>query len=404
MNGELLEILDVNKLVPNFFEVKNVYSKGDNVTIECTNMFNMYVNLNIDTNTMLNSVEETGKLASFDFADNWKTDYYNENGDLLRPESEGIYKGDELICNFSNSYGNPALLKSGCIIDATDDRYVMIVRYLDTHKINLYFISFDKASENPNEGKTVLTAGFTGDIDFAIGTAISEFNKTNSDYFVVAKSYKLDSNDIQEIDSENEHIEKDKDEYDPLFFLDGSEIKLNSYITLKDIKYYLYSNPMMNDIAFTGLPSTDGRGPSVTAGGSVAISKSCCDLEGAKAFVKSFLTNESIYSHVSENPILISACRSNSIDIINLSNSFYEEQSKYTSEAELNSFGLYYCDLEVADKYIDILKTADCNTSADANVMIIINEEIQAYFAGQKSIDSVIKIIQDRAQTVIDER
>ena len=41
---------------------------------------------------------------------------------------------------------------------------------------------------------------------------------------------------------------------------------------------------------------------------------------------------------------------------------------------------------------------------ADPSIDIILLEEMQAYFAGQKDLDSVIVIAQDRAQKVLDER
>jgi len=40
----------------------------------------------------------------------------------------------------------------------------------------------------------------------------------------------------------------------------------------------------------------------------------------------------------------------------------------------------------------------------DQAVNIILIEEMPAYFLGQKDLDSVIKIIQDRVQKVLDER
>ena len=48
----------------------------------------------------------------------------------------------------------------------------------------------------------------------------------------------------------------------------------------------------------------------------------------------------------------------------------------------------------------------DCSLMnyADPSIDIILLEEMQAYFAGQKDLDSVIVIAQDRAQKVLDER
>ena len=42
--------------------------------------------------------------------------------------------------------------------------------------------------------------------------------------------------------------------------------------------------------------------------------------------------------------------------------------------------------------------------SADSAINSILIEEMPAYFLGQKDLDSVVVIIQDRAQKVLDER
>ena len=43
-------------------------------------------------------------------------------------------------------------------------------------------------------------------------------------------------------------------------------------------------------------------------------------------------------------------------------------------------------------------------SSEDSSISIILIEEMPAYFTGQKDLDSVIAIAQDRAQKVLDER
>ena len=59
---------------------------------------------------------------------------------------------------------------------------------------------------------------------------------------------------------------------------------------------------------------------------------------------------------------------------------------------------------DVVDDYIDALKSANSSNSIDPAIITIVDEEIQAYFAGQKSIEEVTDTIQNRAQTLINER
>ena len=46
----------------------------------------------------------------------------------------------------------------------------------------------------------------------------------------------------------------------------------------------------------------------------------------------------------------------------------------------------------------------DSILTSDPALDMIVKEEIPAYFAGQKSLDEVIKIINDRAKTYLNER
>ena len=61
-------------------------------------------------------------------------------------------------------------------------------------------------------------------------------------------------------------------------------------------------------------------------------------------------------------------------------------------------------DASVADKYIEQLSTATTSSFVYHSISLIIYEEIPAYFEGQKSFEDVAKVINDRAQKVLDER
>ena len=61
-----------------------------------------------------------------------------------------------------------------------------------------------------------------------------------------------------------------------------------------------------------------------------------------------------------------------------------------------------------SDKTVDdmeniVLSCSNCN-SVDAQINIILIEEMPAYFTGQKELSEVVAIAQDRAQKVLDER
>ena len=61
-------------------------------------------------------------------------------------------------------------------------------------------------------------------------------------------------------------------------------------------------------------------------------------------------------------------------------------------------------DNEVIDDYDSLIRNASTTDLMDPIIKVIVMEEIPAYFAGQKTIEEVAAIIDNRAQTVIDER
>ena len=59
---------------------------------------------------------------------------------------------------------------------------------------------------------------------------------------------------------------------------------------------------------------------------------------------------------------------------------------------------------EDIDNLENIILSCSKIDTPDAAINLIILEEMPAYFSGQKDLDSVIKIAQDRVQKVLDER
>lgn len=74
------------------------------------------------------------------------------------------------------------------------------------------------------------------------------------------------------------------------------------------------------------------------------------------------------------------------------------------SEAEIVGFGAQKVNRAILDSFYNAILSVTNVSRSDSSLEIIIAEEIPAYFTGQKDIDSVINIINDRAQTIYDER
>lgn len=185
----------------------------------------------------------------------------------------------------------------------------------------------------------------------------------------------------------------------------GGTDSINQYNTIYDASQYLSMVAANRNVKIYGIPSIDGRGPSITVQSSIAISAAVSNEDAAKEFIKFIMNNDNLFvDNLYANPIIVSACETNAKKSIDSNNKQFEQQLKWSTEAELNSWGTYKYDYEDIDSYIDTLKSASCISELDPSIMVIIMEEIPAYFAGQKTIEDVASVIEDRAQTVIDER
>ena len=58
----------------------------------------------------------------------------------------------------------------------------------------------------------------------------------------------------------------------------------------------------------------------------------------------------------------------------------------------------------MVDWYVDQISDAVIVPDTDSAVIVIMNEEMPAYFEGQKSLDDVIAIIENRVNLMLNER
>ena len=69
-------------------------------------------------------------------------------------------------------------------------------------------------------------------------------------------------------------------------------------------------------------------------------------------------------------------------------------------------YGFAWCEIDMSavSEYKAMIMSCKSIEQYDPALDIIVEEEIPAYFAGQKSLDDVIKIINDRSKTYLSER
>ena len=159
--------------------------------------------------------------------------------------------------------------------------------------------------------------------------------------------------------------------------------------------------------AILGIPSTDGRGPMVSPYVSIAVSAQAQNVDACGEFVKLLLSDDVQKSLAMNDNFVLSR------------EAFREGGQKaveyYNGEGGEYMFGYDYETglpkdnrLKFSEQNINelekIIESCSCTNAADAAINLILVEEMPAYFIGQKSLEEVAKVAQDRAQKVLDER
>ena len=167
--------------------------------------------------------------------------------------------------------------------------------------------------------------------------------------------------------------------------------------------FYHIIGGSVKDPTILGTPSLDGRGPMYTAQCSVAISAQAPNVDACGEFVKILLSDE-IQSYIALNDMFVL----NRIAYRRGAEAAFEYFNKGGSNSSMGFGPMSYQGKKFTDKEIDrvekvVLSCTKIMTEDSAISMILI-EEMPAYFLGQKDLDAVVKIAQNRAQKVLDER
>ncbi len=153
------------------------------------------------------------------------------------------------------------------------------------------------------------------------------------------------------------------------------------------------------DTVLCGYPSVDGRTAAIGSNIAVSISSHTEDPDSCKKFLNILLSEDIQKTLFMNIPINKKCAKDIAVSEINETNKNIErnKNNKYAKKEKT-------VDTSLADKYIDQLSKATTSSFVYNSISLIIYEEVPAYFEGQKSFEDVAKIINDRAQTVLNER
>ncbi len=178
----------------------------------------------------------------------------------------------------------------------------------------------------------------------------------------------------------------------------------------------MYYEIFGGDITCKGFPSADGSsGTALSAYGMYAITTKASHKEGAWEFLEGFLQEENdrysfgfptkkakldemvqeavtVQYYKDENGQLVMDENGNPIEIgVGGSIGYGDWSYEYRRPTQ-----------EEVDLVLKLMDTAKPITSSNTEILNIINEEAAAFFAGQKSVDEVAKIIQSRVKVYVD--
>jgi len=162
------------------------------------------------------------------------------------------------------------------------------------------------------------------------------------------------------------------------------------------------------DVTLIGFPTDSGNGAAITTYQSFAMSARTKNSEGAWEFLRQYLTDD----YQQGNQVYMFPLSRKAFDIkakeamqkpyyIDMDGNRVEyDDIWYTESREIMITPMTQADVDMLTDYIlTVNKVGEYNEA----LVNIINEEVGSYFAGQKTVQEVVKIIQSRAQVYVNE-
>ncbi len=188
---------------------------------------------------------------------------------------------------------------------------------------------------------------------------------------------------------------------------------------------YLYSldSVLWNDVSFggkttyIGWPTSNGVGSIMQFDNGYAISKNCANKEAAWEFLSGMLTveaqqqvysipaNRNVFNQKLEEimtPTYRKDAQGNFILDENGEKIPVSRGSFYGADGQEHD--VFAMTQEQADGVISVITTCTKVANYDTSIYDIVNEQAQAFFAGQKSVDDVCRLIQSKANIYVNEQ
>ena len=168
---------------------------------------------------------------------------------------------------------------------------------------------------------------------------------------------------------------------------------------------------------YIGWPTSSGVGSIMRFENGFAMSKTCADKDAAWEFFRSMLTesgqanqynipsNRNVFNKQLEDFMTPRYRKDASGNILLDENGEKIEESRggWIDDSGVEH-SIYAMTQEQADEVLSIIETCTKVASYDTSIYDIVNEQAQAFFADQKSIDEVARLIQSKANIYVNEQ
>ena len=254
---------------------------------------------------------------------------------------------------------------------------------IDDKTKGLTFDQYDRIIEENNEGRSILEEG-----DILLMDTLVK----NADCFTYGKDgkFKLENEVFRGMSDYIASIPDDV-EYDQDYESYSRKLQFLQDFTFETYVYTFEHTNLFKQFSIVGLPSADGH-PEVVRGRGIGIT-GCCPLQDAAWEFAMTLMSPDIQGckQRSHDPVLKSAQKTAFKEYINNKNNFRDPLYAPIPDG-------------VVDYYIEQISDAVVVPDIDSEVLVIMNEEMPAYFEGQKSMDEVCAIIENRVNLMLAER
>lgn len=165
-----------------------------------------------------------------------------------------------------------------------------------------------------------------------------------------------------------------------------------------------------NDRVLLGLPSYDGRGPIVSCVNSVAVVANLSAAEQAACldYVSILLDDNTQYQLGVKSgiPVNRNAFIQVGQDFVDSYNDTLAMTLQNMTEAQIRENGKNPnpLDYSAIEEFENLITTTGTWITSDGAINAIIREEMPAYFEGQKTLEQIIEVLENRINTLINER